>query len=677
MTTCAAMLLLLAAGLALRVEGLGNLSAWVDECAYYFLDAPDFGTYFAIVKFWAPDNVMLYYILFYGWHLLFGDSLFAMRMLTVVFGLMAIPLAWAIGRRVYNERAGWIAAVCVAISPFQIWHAQSIRPYGLCIPIVLLALYALLRVREGKQWWVLAWLCNLLLLWLHPFMAFLLPAQVLYVLALRPHGFRKAVCWSLAQVPVLLPPFLWMRPYLVNVPEAEADHLALPGLRTVLIDLVGDDVMRLSGEFPITQPAWLAELPHGPLWAQYNGIALMVLLAVLALAALPSVARRLRDGDPAPFLLAATAAVPVLLLAVLSHVWRPCLEMRYTPYAPIALYILAGAALSGAARPAARALVAAALLALIAFETALYVTGETHTRWRDASRIIATQEQPGDLVLVRAPIPRSFHGYLANSTGHHAPARPVRTLTALAQDTVAHLQRRATPGAPGHARVWAVIELPFLTQDQVRATLNASLTPAGIQQEYIVLPGMTGMLLGTFTAPGGGTAAVLPLTPPEVLHACAGLLAQVGLGELPEEEAAGAAEALARVIEIPVPLGKNTAFVLSVFLAEEGEYTLASAFAAHAIHLNPRYGAAHFAQGIAQAGAAHTEAALEAFGHAFALDTNLRRLYAPLVAALYREMDPVTARAELRRLAPTGFPYKAMERLAHTVLPQEPAVNSP
>lgn len=657
------MLTVLVTGCILRVEGLANLSAWVDECAFYFLGVDDLATYLDIMRFWAPDNTMLYYRLFYGWHLIFGDSLFAMRMLTVVAGLVSIPLAWLIGRRVFGEWAAWFAAICFAISPFQIWHAQSIRPYGLCIPFVLLAIYALLRVRDGWPWWVLAWLCNVVLLWLHPFMAFVLPAQVLYLWALRPHGFRKATLWSVAQLPVLVPPFLSVRPYLVNVPEAGVDHFYLPTLRSTLVDLLGDDVSRYSGEFPISTPAWLAAMPQLERLAPSLGVLLIALFGVLTIYALVHVVIRVREGDPGPLLIALVALAPVLILVTLSYVWRPCVETRHTPYASIAVYLLAGAALMAIPQRWLRRLLAFATVALLAFESAFYVTGGTHTAWREASRLVATEEKPGDTVLVRGIIPWAFYSYQANRVPHNAPVEPARTLTALAERTIAKLEGGET------TRVWAIIEMPFIGLGDTYSALEPQFAPRGITQRYTELPGMLGISVGEYAlsapAEGGAPAVFRCPSMTDYVH----MLEVIGLGDLEPEAHEAAVNALARVVDIPIPLGKNSAFLLAMLLAEHGEYRLVEAFARYAIEFNPRYGSAHFALGVALAGKNAPQAALASFEEAFALDPALDQLYRPLVEAVFVSADVEAAARALQRLAPTGFPYPALAQIAREYLP--------
>jgi hypothetical protein len=85
----------------------------------------------------------LYYALLHFWMLMFGEGTRAVRALSGLIGVAAIPVAWGVGRRLGNRATGWAAALLLATSPFAVRYSTENRMYAL---IVLLTLGGLLVV---------------------------------------------------------------------------------------------------------------------------------------------------------------------------------------------------------------------------------------------------------------------------------------------------------------------------------------------------------------------------------------------------------------------------------------------------------------------------------------------------------------------------------------------------
>ncbi len=673
------MALLMLLGLGLRIYRLRDQSAWCDEAQFFALSAQDLRTFLDIIKFWGPDNVLLYYAVFYWWNHLLGISLVTARMLTILAGVACIPLVYVLGRRVFDERAGWIAAMLTALSPFQIWHSQSMRPYGLCVPLALLGLYALVRVGQadaaGKGawgWWVTAFIANCLLMWTHVFMVLLIPVQAACLLGMRQRGFLRAACWGLANAPVVGMVYLWMRPRMHTVPEAEFDHFYLPGVWEAFVDLFGDDVTPYSGEFPITLPSWLESMSHHEFWTATLGIAQMFFLLAAAMLSLRLVRRRWAAGDIGPALLLGTALAPTLALAALSYAWRPCLETRYTPYASLALLLIASGVLSQAGGPLLRRALVSLLVLLMAFQSVLFVFGVSRTQWLAAARHIAAEQQPSDIILVKGVVHWARDTFMANQDNRGIPVIGAHTISSVCDKTCAYFEvHRAEQPEERPGAVWTVVELSFFDPARLQDTFRERLGPLGIQAAYLHYPGMQGLLLCRFARKQGqALSQAVPFDMSYSRTDSAGILADIGLGHLADDARESAVRALGRVIDIPFPPGKNNYAMLSVLLMEEGEHDLAEQCAFRAIALMDNYGFGHFALGLSFAARGDIANARQAFRRAFALDAVLENLFRSLVEALYEEGDAVAAAREMRRLAPMGFPYVALQRLFAARFPE-------
>jgi 4-amino-4-deoxy-L-arabinose transferase-like glycosyltransferase len=101
-----------------------------------------------------------YYVLLWGWVKVFGQSEAAVRALSVTVGVALVGLVYLLGARIWGARAGWLAAFCAAVSPFQVQYSQEVRMYILVAFLGALAVYAFVRwidafAREGHP--SLAW----------------------------------------------------------------------------------------------------------------------------------------------------------------------------------------------------------------------------------------------------------------------------------------------------------------------------------------------------------------------------------------------------------------------------------------------------------------------------------------------------------------------------------------
>jgi hypothetical protein len=95
----------------------------------------------------------LTYIVFRAWGLVFGtESVFLLRMLPLLCNMLGIPALFALAKRLSGQRSvGYLAAFFWAIHPFQIWHAQDFRNYGIWAGLSALVLYFGLRLIKGKR----------------------------------------------------------------------------------------------------------------------------------------------------------------------------------------------------------------------------------------------------------------------------------------------------------------------------------------------------------------------------------------------------------------------------------------------------------------------------------------------------------------------------------------------
>ena len=88
----------------------------------------------------------LYYYTLHVWRGIFGSSEFALRSLSAVLGVMLVWLTFLIARKVFDANVGLIAALMVAINPFQVYYSQEARMYMLLAVISAAATLMLMKL---------------------------------------------------------------------------------------------------------------------------------------------------------------------------------------------------------------------------------------------------------------------------------------------------------------------------------------------------------------------------------------------------------------------------------------------------------------------------------------------------------------------------------------------------
>ena len=98
-----------------------------------------------------------YYFLLDGWIFLFGNSIVAARILSLLLGIGILINIFLLTRELLDLPSALLACLGVAVFPFQIQFATEIRMYALLTFFLTLATFAFIKaMRTGSlKWWVL------------------------------------------------------------------------------------------------------------------------------------------------------------------------------------------------------------------------------------------------------------------------------------------------------------------------------------------------------------------------------------------------------------------------------------------------------------------------------------------------------------------------------------------
>jgi mannosyltransferase len=102
---------------------------WMDEAITTGVSSHALGAIPGILR--HDGNPPLFYVLLHGWMTVFGSSERATHSLSLLFGLLAVPVGMWAGWSLFGRRAGVMAAVLFAFNAWLTYYAQETRMYEL------------------------------------------------------------------------------------------------------------------------------------------------------------------------------------------------------------------------------------------------------------------------------------------------------------------------------------------------------------------------------------------------------------------------------------------------------------------------------------------------------------------------------------------------------------------
>jgi mannosyltransferase len=150
--------------LALGFYQLGRPELWRDELASWSLATRPLSSLIATARHTGATQ-LAYYLLLHVWITAFGDSVDAMRSLSVLAMAAAAACVTMVGRRLAGTRAGLCAGLVFALVPSVSRFAQEARFYALEVLVATLATLLLLRAldRPSARRWLAYGACLALL----------------------------------------------------------------------------------------------------------------------------------------------------------------------------------------------------------------------------------------------------------------------------------------------------------------------------------------------------------------------------------------------------------------------------------------------------------------------------------------------------------------------------------
>jgi uncharacterized membrane protein len=412
-----ALLAIVLIGLFLRVYQLGTQSIWLDESVSISISGLSVPQ---LVQAAAPDvHPPLYYFLLHYWMMVFGTSASAVRLLSVLFGVLAIPMIYVVGRQLFNKGVGLVGALILALSSFNIYYSQEARMYSLLVLLALVSMYFFWRFLQQSNLvssvgYVLS---TTLLVYTHYFGWFVLIAQNIYVvtlLLLSKNRTYKLRHWVAVQAIVLALYVPWMG---IAVNQASqrltvgesVGQLLQPTIVTIIqtFGIYSDSSVLLSALF--------LALSALSLFAYKRVRGSMDWKAPLKAFESYSWEVHIQDATPVYFLVVLLLSINVIP-SVISYFYTPVYYYRYTIAASVALYLLVGKGIANINYRLFKVVVISVIIILSALQLPWNYYAITKPQAREATSFIDANAKSGDAVLIYPGWESQTFNYYNNRT---------------------------------------------------------------------------------------------------------------------------------------------------------------------------------------------------------------------------------------------------------------------
>jgi len=390
----------------LGVIGLSDQSLWLDEVMSISIATSNLEEAARWFSF-LPEQHPFYYLVAKVWLSLFGTTEAALRSLSLLFGVVTIPLFFILVRDLLGKVQGCAAALLLASSPFWLYYSQEGRMYTLLVFLVVWA--SILAFKEmrtqdlkevGLPW--AYWCVAIVGMYTHVFFAFVVLAHAVAML-IRSSDWRHNVSRALLMgFPVLVAYLPWLWLILTNMPEGQS----WKNLTHVLFG-VPYTLTRFAIGYGV--------LPANYRWKEHVGESLIEDAPFLVVVILAHAILFIRGGmvlagctRESRVFLASALLVPLLVPLALAPIMILSGERYFLVVLPAYLSILSAgivAYLTPGRHRLLRAAVPALLLLATARAVAAYQTNPDYGKeqWREVVARIETQSTPGSTLVVVAP----------------------------------------------------------------------------------------------------------------------------------------------------------------------------------------------------------------------------------------------------------------------------------
>ncbi len=382
--TYPALILLLLAGTFLRLARLDVPSLWLDEAMSVNVAAQDWAGLLRSARDYFGG--LAYFLQLHLWLSCFGQDEFVLRLPSALLSILSLPILYQTARRFLDQRKALLAVLLLTVAPLDIWYAQEARMYSQASFLGLLCVYGYLHFREtGAATFALIYAIAGLAgtYTLYSFPLILLAVNIHFALTSFWYRYprRRWIPWLLAQLGIVVGFLPWLPIFRHHLQLVASNVRAWQTLAALFQFLarwgISAEQARRYSFFLIIPAAvgFISLMIWGKGWT--------------------ATIRRWLDR---PWMACLWGVLPYIGLTILAA-WRPASSIRQLTIGQPYLAIVASAALSRIRRGRSMLLFALIAVAMVCTIKNYWTPKE---QWREAARLVAEAEQPGDAIVYHA-----------------------------------------------------------------------------------------------------------------------------------------------------------------------------------------------------------------------------------------------------------------------------------
>jgi 4-amino-4-deoxy-L-arabinose transferase-like glycosyltransferase len=333
----------------LRFFMLTRQSLWYDE-GLSLINSDASNLQESIMKILGIENANrfqpLYFIILAAWRNLFGDTEYALRSFSALFGIGTTIIIYFTALKIYGKNHALWSLTIAAFSSFLVYYSQEVRPYALLLFITALQMFLFSQILDKKKdheqiYRISFWICSGLgLLGSIMMVIFNLALCLSHILIFR--NLKNWVKWWIPTLFFAIPAFLFYF-YSPNSTDPESIRMTRTGfpiIQNALFVLYGiltgitygppQDLLRGTNKMQVLQSYW-------PYLVILLLVAISILLALIITFWHSNKDERYQQPDRlliSIFIIAFVLSIPFALITKMN--WLP----RHTFFLYIPLVIL-------------------------------------------------------------------------------------------------------------------------------------------------------------------------------------------------------------------------------------------------------------------------------------------------------------------------------------------------
>lgn len=350
-------------------------------------------SYKDLILIYSPGDFHppLYHIILKLFLQLFSATELSARMPSVIFGTLTVYVIYLIGKKLYDEKTGLIAATLLATAPLHIYYSQEARMYAMAAFFVSLSVYFFISIinKDKIIFWIGFIVSTTLMLYTDYIPYFMLPTYLFYLFLFRKY-ISKSTIYSFA--PAFLLVLILISPWLYFIPKQLHVGLTASALSPAWSSVVGSSDLK-------TLIITFIKFAIGRISIENDLIYFITFIPIAIFTAVLFVLHTLRITPKRSFLLIWLFA-PIIATFVMSY-FIPVFSYFRLIFTLGAFYLIWASAINtiNLAKPI-RVLLTIALIINLTSSTIYFLNSKFQREdWRAATQYVESNSTPNTVVL--------------------------------------------------------------------------------------------------------------------------------------------------------------------------------------------------------------------------------------------------------------------------------------